>query len=269
MDRIPLRNVGVVLAARSAVAAVPTQEVQALADRALAIPGVSRAAFGFSEMGSPTLCDALTALASEPLQHIVIVPLLLPMEPSFRVWLLRAVSRWRKPGWPAIHVAPAPIDAMPLEGLVATMVEQGLATRPLAQPARVKPKGSVVPAQKYRALFCFGGPCNNAGASAIWVHFREQQEKQRLRTAGDGTMSCKTTCLGPCELAPVVEVTPDGTYYGGVTEEAVDRIIVEHLLGGKVVSDFAYPPNGKKQVLRNPDITPPDAMAAKARGTES
>jgi (2Fe-2S) ferredoxin len=67
---------------------------------------------------------------------------------------------------------------------------------------------------------------------------------------GDGTMSAKSTCLGPCNLAPVLQVFPEGTYYGGVTEAAVDRIVTEHLLGGAVVDDFAYHPTGRKQVLR-------------------
>lgn len=61
----------------------------------------------------------------------------------------------------------------------------------------------------------------------------------------------KTTCLGPCNLAPVVQVFPEGTYYGGVTEAAIDRIITEHLLGGMVLEDFAYHPTGRKQRLRS------------------
>ncbi|CAN7626615.1 hypothetical protein LJR007_001197 [Aminobacter sp. LjRoot7] len=63
-------------------------------------------------------------------------------------------------------------------------------------------------------------------------------------------MTAKSTCLGPCNLAPVLQVFPEGTYYGGVTEAAVDRIVTEHLLGGAVVDDFAYQPTGRKQVLR-------------------
>jgi (2Fe-2S) ferredoxin len=63
-------------------------------------------------------------------------------------------------------------------------------------------------------------------------------------------MSCKTTCLGPCALAPVVQVWPDGTVYGGVDEAGVDRIIAEHLGEGRVVADLAYAPTGKKQTLR-------------------
>jgi (2Fe-2S) ferredoxin len=52
--------------------------------------------------------------------------------------------------------------------------------------------------------------------------------------------------------ASVIQVFPEGTYYGGVTEAAVDRIVSEHLLGGSIVDDFAYQPTGRKQTLRPP-----------------
>jgi len=48
----------------------------------------------------------------------------------------------------------------------------------------------------------------------------------------------------------VLQVFPEGTYYGGVTEAGVDRIIDDHLLGGRVVADLAYEPTGRKQSLR-------------------
>jgi (2Fe-2S) ferredoxin len=47
-------------------------------------------------------------------------------------------------------------------------------------------------------------------------------------------------------------VFPEGTYYGGVTEDAIDRIIGDHLLGGRITEDFAYHPTGRKQRLRTP-----------------
>ena len=63
-------------------------------------------------------------------------------------------------------------------------------------------------------------------------------------------MTAKTSCLGPCGLAPVLQVWPEGTMYGGVDEGAVDRIIDNHLLGGGIVEALAYAPTGAKQRLR-------------------
>jgi (2Fe-2S) ferredoxin len=119
-----------------------------------------------------------------------------------------------------------------------------------AQP--VAPGGSVVPGQRRRVLICQGGPCNAAGATLLWGYFRNEQNRQGLRTAGEGVMSAKTSCLGPCNLAPVMQVLPEGTYYGGLTEGGIDRIIAEHLLGDRIVDDLAYAPTGKKAFLRWP-----------------
>ena len=64
-------------------------------------------------------------------------------------------------------------------------------------------------------------------------------------------VSAKASCLGPCSLAPVVQVYPEGVYYGGVDEAGIDRIIAEHILGNEIVADLAYAPTPGKQRLRD------------------
>lgn len=95
-----------------------------------------------------------------------------------------------------------------------------------------------------------GGPCLAAGAEVVWGHLRNEQERLSLRTAGEGCMSAKTSCLGPCNLAPVLQLWPEGTYYGGVDEAGLDRIVAEHVLGGTPVEELAYAPGGRKHTLR-------------------
>ncbi|HUH98024.1 MAG TPA: (2Fe-2S) ferredoxin domain-containing protein [Anaerolineales bacterium] len=51
----------------------------------------------------------------------------------------------------------------------------------------------------------------------------------------------QTGCIGLCSLEPILEVTTgDGARvtYGKVTPAIVDRILREHVLGGKVVQEF-------------------------------
>lgn len=210
--------------------------------------------YAFTEQGTPSLKEALLTLVQGGFKHVTIVSLVLPMEPSFQTWLQKVIRRWRSEdnqAWPQIaitaHIDESPAMAALLDGLIASAAPFDLAADPKSLS-----EGSLVPAQKRRVLVCQGGPCNAAGADAIWCHLRNEQQRQKLRTAGDGTMTAKSTCLGPCNLAPVMQVFPEGTYYGGVTEAAIDRIIVEHLLGGSVVDDFAYNPTGRKQRLRLP-----------------
>lgn len=246
----------VLLIAKSAFAAAPHADMARLAGVIAERQPDAVVRYTFTEQGTPSLKEALLTLVGEGRSHVSIVPLVLPMEPSFQTWLEKVIRRWRSQDdrpWPDIaitaHIASSPVMAELLADLIASAKPLDLAVdqRSLAE-------GSLVPDQKRRVLVCQGGPCNGAGADAIWCHLRNEQQRRKLRTTGDGAMTSKSTCLGPCNLAPVVQVFPEGTYYGGVTETAIDRIITEHLLGGTVVEDFAYHPTGHKQRLRPPQI---------------
>lgn len=246
----------VLLIAKSAFAAAPHTDMARIADLMTERQPDMVVRYAFTEQGTPSFRQALLALVDARCPYVSIVPLILPMEPSFRTWLQKVIRRWRSEDarpWPEMaittHIAASPLMAALLDNLVAsaTPFELGADQKSLAE-------GSLVPVQKRRVLVCQGGPCNAAGADAIWCHLRNEQERLKLRTAGDGTMTAKSTCLGPCNLAPVMQVFPEGTYYGGVTETAVNCIITEHLLGGTVVEDFAYHPTGRKQRLRPPQL---------------
>lgn len=243
----------ILLIAKSAFAASPHLEMQRLADLVAAFQPGTAVRFAFTEQGTPSLREALSQLLDEDVDSVVIMPLVLPMEPSFHIWLTKSLRRWKTSDdrpWPAISIARDIASSALMARLLAELLET---SEELDIPPEQKPsaEGSLVPPQKRRVLVCEGGPCNSAGADVIWGHLRNQQQRQKLRATGDGTMTAKSTCLGPCNLAPVLQVFPEGTYYGGVTEEAVDRIITEHLLGGQIVEDFAYHPTGSKQRLRS------------------
>lgn len=241
------------LVARSAFAAAPHAEMRRIAEMAAKLPGVATALACYSEQGQPSLRDALLSLRGTPHEAILLVPLVLPLEPSFLNWVTRSLKRWQSEhpgGWPPIRISRDIARSLHFEPLLETLVN-GTAEEP-AVPAddKARLEGSLVPPQKRRVLVCEGGACNAAGADALWGHLRNVQVERKLRVTGDGTMTAKATCLGPCNLAPVLQVFPEGTYYGGVTEDAIDRIVEEHLLGGRIVQDFAYEPTGRKQRLR-------------------
>ena len=51
----------------------------------------------------------------------------------------------------------------------------------------------------------------------------------------------QTGCLGRCQQGPVMLVEPGHTMYVGLTKEKIDRIIEEHILGGKPVAEYVIP----------------------------
>lgn len=243
-----------VLLAKSSITGAATREMEDLTARLSATGAVGHVSFAFSEQGSPALREVLLDLVALGFVEVRIVPLLLPMEPGFGVWIDRAVNRWRSENpelvWPRVLTCEPPAALPAMDLLLRDMLSSTL-KEPAPTPASALPSvGSLVPAQKRRVLVCQGGPCNNAGAAVVWGHLRNEQKRLNLRSTGDGVMTAKSSCLGPCNLAPVLQVFPEGTYYGGVDEAGIDTIIAEHLLQGKVVEALAYAPLPEKQKLR-------------------
>lgn len=241
-------DTAVLLLARSATTAAAVRDMERLRDRATGLPGVGPVVFAFAEEGTPSLRDVLGALIEAGHAAVLIAPIVVPAEPAFVTGLKKALQRWRgadQRPWPEIRIAPFP-DRDLLDAVTRAPDAQAVMLSPEAPP----PEGSIVPAQNRRVLVCLGAPCIRAGAETVWGHLRNEQKRLGLRTAGEGMMSARTSCLGPCNLAPVVQVWPEGTLYGGVDEGGVDRIVGQHLLKGEIVEDLAYRPTGAKQTLR-------------------
>ncbi len=51
----------------------------------------------------------------------------------------------------------------------------------------------------------------------------------------------QTGCMNRCQLGPIMLVEPGHTMYVNLTKEKIDRIIDEHILGGKVVQEYVIP----------------------------
>ena len=79
-----------------------------------------------------------------------------------------------------------------------------------------------------------------AGARPVLGAFVEGINREGL--AGTVTVS-QTGCIGICQYEPVVEVFQPGkekVTYVKMTAEKAEKVIAEHIKGGKVVEEYTY-----------------------------
>lgn len=55
-------------------------------------------------------------------------------------------------------------------------------------------------------------------------------------------------CMNQCGHGPMVVIYPEDTWYCGVDRKGAERIVEEHLVGGRVVEEYRYdaPPGDNK-----------------------
>lgn len=79
------------------------------------------------------------------------------------------------------------------------------------------------------------GTCFSKDSVNIVLKFMEEVEDRDLI---NDVLVTNTGCLGVCGKGPVVVVYPEGTWYGNVKVEDVEKIMEQHIEGGKVVEEL-------------------------------
>ena len=88
-----------------------------------------------------------------------------------------------------------------------------------------------------QVLICTGTGCSSSNSQKLIEKFEEHIKKAGLDKE---VKVVPTGCFGLCENGPVVIVYPEGSFYSRITVGDVERIVNEHLLKGRIVTDLLY-----------------------------
>lgn len=107
----------------------------------------------------------------------------------------------------------------------------------MANEEAAKPK--IQPYFKH-LLICTGPRCAPEDSEELFKSLGEKLESVGLTGGEFRVKRTRCSCFAVCREGPIICIQPDGIWYCNVTPEVMDRILREHLKGGRPVESNIF-----------------------------
>lgn len=91
---------------------------------------------------------------------------------------------------------------------------------------------------KHHIFICTGTKCAPDESPSLYEWLKKRLKELNLNAGPERVQRSQSQCLGVCSGGPLAVIYPEGIWYHHLNEEKLERVIQQHLIGGRPVEEY-------------------------------